>query len=322
MRAGGMVIVHQEIYQNALTEFADVVLPAAAWGESDFTRMQGERRLRIYSQIMQPPGEARPDWWIVAQVAKRMGFDGFDWKDANEVFEEASEGSRGTVHDYTEVVKAARSAGKRGHEFLREIGTTGLQCPVRNEGGQLVGTVRLHDSRFNTKSGKAVFVRGDWANVKPFQSEFEPKGDELWVTNMRTNEHWQSQFDDIRIPYRWERFPGNMLEINVADASARGIESGDLVEISNDRVLSQTGTRGSGAFKAIAYITDVVPPGVVASYFLFNQGRLDSAANSVVPGVPDPINNRYRYKLGAGRVRKIGESDLKGKIGFIPRNLT
>ena len=61
--------MQQEIYTNALTEFADILLPAATWGEEDFARMQGERRLRLYSKFMDAPGEAKPDWWIAAQVA-------------------------------------------------------------------------------------------------------------------------------------------------------------------------------------------------------------------------------------------------------------
>ena len=56
-----MVLVQQEIYTNALTDFPDLVLPASPWGEADYARMQGERRLRIYSKIMDPPGEAKPD---------------------------------------------------------------------------------------------------------------------------------------------------------------------------------------------------------------------------------------------------------------------
>ena len=186
---GGMVLVQQEIYPNSLTELADIILPAAPWGEDDFTRMQGERRLRIYSKIMDPPGEAKPDWWIVAQVAQRMGFDGFNWRDSNDVFEEAAQRSRGTVHDYSALVEMAQAQGKRGHEFLRELGTTGIQCPIKVEGGNLTGTVRLHTDGFATKSGKAIFVKGDWNNVIPFQEEFAPQGDELWVTNMRVNEH-------------------------------------------------------------------------------------------------------------------------------------
>ena len=141
------------------------------------------------------------------------------------------------------------------------------------------------------------------------------------MTNTRTNEHWQSQIDDSRIPYRWQRFPVNFLEISPKDAEERGIESGDWVIVENDSVINQIGGRSSGMFKAVAYVTAQVPPGVTCSYFLFRQGRLDMAANNVTPGNTDPINNRYRYKLGKGRVRKTGESEFKHTMSFVPRNL-
>ena len=60
MDGGGMVLVQQEIYANDLTEYADLVLPAATWGEEDFTRAQGERRLRIYSQVQRSAGRGPP----------------------------------------------------------------------------------------------------------------------------------------------------------------------------------------------------------------------------------------------------------------------
>ena len=321
MDAEGMVLVDSDIYSNALTEFADLVLPASPWGEEDYARMQGERRLRIYSKIMDAPGEAKPDWWAVAQVAKRMGFEGFDWQDSNDVFEEASQCSQGTVHDYVALVEQARSQGKRGHERLRELGTTGIQCPITVENGELVGTVRLQTERFSTSSGKANFVKGDWNNIKGFQEEFAPTGDQLWVTNMRVNEHWQSQFDDVRIPIRWQRFPVNILEINPRDDAARNIENGDKVEVSKDAVLTQTGGSTPARFEAVAFLTDEVPPGVTFSYFLFRQGDLDTAANNVSPGLADPINNRYRYKLGKGRVVNTGVSEVKDTMSFVPRNL-
>ena len=250
-----------------------------------------------------------------------MGFDGFDWRDSNDVFEEAAERSRGTVHDYAALVEMAHAQGKRGHDLLRELGTTGIQCPIKAEGGDLVGTTRLHADSFDTASGKAIFVKGDWSNVRPFQEEFTPRGDELWVTSMRVNEHWQSQFDDSRIPYRWQRFPVNILEINPVDAESRGIESGDELAVENDAVLTQTGGRCSARFETVAYVTDQMPPGVTCNYFIFGQGRLDMAVNSVSPGMADPINNRYRFKLGKGRVSKLGESELKDQISFVPRNL-
>ncbi|MBC8279551.1 MAG: molybdopterin-dependent oxidoreductase, partial [Chloroflexi bacterium] len=320
--ADSMVLIQQEIYSNALTDFADMLLPAAPWGEEEFARMQAERRLRMYSKFMDPPGEAKPDWWIIAQVAQKMGFEGYDWKDSNEIFEEASERSKGGVHDYSALVEMARAQGIRAHDLLRKMGTTGIQCPIKMENGELVGTVRIHEDKFGTASGKAVFPKGDWNEVEPFQRQFAPQGDELWVTNMRMNEHWQSQFDDARIPYRWERFPANVLEINPADASSRSIESGDEVEVVNNDVLTQTGGKTTGRFTAVAYVTDQVPPGVTCGYFLFGQGRLDMAVNSVAPGQADPINNRYRYKLGKGVVTRTGESEFKHTMSFVPRNLT
>jgi len=83
--SGGMVVVDQDIYpvDPIGTSFADLILPAATWGEDDFTRCNGERRLRLYSRFYDPPGEARPDWWIIAGFARKMGFEGFDWKDSS-----------------------------------------------------------------------------------------------------------------------------------------------------------------------------------------------------------------------------------------------
>ncbi|MFQ5998885.1 MAG: arsenate reductase (azurin) large subunit, partial [Candidatus Bathyarchaeia archaeon] len=116
---GGMVLVQQEIYLNDTSQFADLVLPAATWGEEDFTRANAERRLRLYSGFAEPPGEAKPDWQIIAAVGRTMGFDGFTWKNSNEIFEEAAERSRGTRKDYVALVEKAKSEGKRAHEFLR-----------------------------------------------------------------------------------------------------------------------------------------------------------------------------------------------------------
>ena len=185
----------------------------------------------------------------------------------------------------------------------------------------LKGTVRIHEETFGIASGKAIFVKGDWKNVQPFQDQLAPSNGELWVTNMRVNEHWQSQADDVRIPYRWQRFPANILEINPADAADHGIESGDEVVVENDAVIDQVGDSHPASFSGVAYVTDQVPPGVTCSYFIFKQEQLATAANSVTSGQADPINNRYRFKLGKGRLRRVGESPLKHTMSFVPRNL-
>ena len=84
-------------------------------------------------------------------------------------------------------------------------------------------------------------------------------------------------------------------------------------------VLDQVGNPTTGAFTAVAYVSDIVPPGVTFTYFLYPG----SPANSVTSGDSflQPINLRYNFKLGKGRVTKIGTTDLVGRMSFVPRNL-
>ena len=198
--SGGMVIVDQDIYlqRTIADELADIVLPAATWGEVDFARCNGEQRLRLYSKFADAPGDSRPDWWIIAQFAKRMGYEGYDWQDSNDVFEEASRSSRGGVLDYHPLVIHAKAQGRRAHNLLRDMGTTGIQAPVRLVDGGLVGTKRLHDStlelgppqgptvhrkwltHFGTHSGKAVLNKSPWEWFSDFYERITPRGDELW----------------------------------------------------------------------------------------------------------------------------------------------
>ncbi len=320
--AGGLVVVHQEIYENESTPYADLVLPAATWGEEDFARNNAERRLRIYEKFMDPPGEARPDWQIFAEVAKKMGYEGFEWADSNEIFEEAAEKSAGGRRDYAALVEAARAEGVRGHDFLRRYGTQGLQTPLRLEGGELAETPRLHvDLSFKSDSGKANFVMADWDAVAERNTLLgpDPAKDELWVLNGRVNAIWNNAFDFIRRQITVERWPLNFLEIHPDDAEARGIVSGDLLSIESDGVRDQLGNATTGGFTAVAYVSDIVPPGVTFTYFLYPG----SPANTVTSGDSSlqPINLRYNFKLGKGALTNLGPSGLADVMSFAPRNL-
>ena len=130
---GGMLVVHQDIYPVAPinTEISDIVLPASGWGEQDLTRANGERRIRLYSKFNDAPGESKADWEIAAMFAKRMGVEGFDWKDSNEVFEDAAFYNKGRRTSYVALVEYARLHGRRGHEVLRDYCTTSIQGSVR-----------------------------------------------------------------------------------------------------------------------------------------------------------------------------------------------
>lgn len=330
---GGMVLIQSDVYQNDLTEYADLVLPASGWGEENFARAQGERRLRIYSKFYDAPGEAKPDWWIIAQVGKKMGYSGYDWKDSNEVFEESVTKSKGGAYDATAVVEFAKKQGKRTHDLLRELSTTGVQLPARIDGDKLVGTDRLHDQtfpadkqankivkQFNTASGKAILMKGDWRTVKPVRERFSPKDGEIWITNGRINELWQTMYDDLRRAAIRKRYPSNFLFINAADAKPRGIESGDLVSVENDLVVNVLGEVTKGVLSLVAYVTDEVAPGVGYTYSFYPGQN----SNTIVPAITDPVTGVYNFKLGKGRVAKLGETPLKkldSGMSFIPRGI-
>jgi arsenite oxidase large subunit len=348
------------------TELADIVLPAATWGEENFTRCNSERRLRLYSKFYDAPGNAKPDWWAVQKFAQKMGFDkdgSYAWKDSNDVFEEAARFSRGGVLNYHPLANMAKEKGVKAQELLRTMGTTGIQTPIRVRDGKLVGTQRLHDPSnnwgelegvevqrnwlysFNTHSGKAILLKSPWkfAGWIQFYEAIKPRADkgEIWITNGRFNETWQSGFDDLRKPYLSQRWPDSAIVIHPDDAKRSGIESGDFVEVVNDTVYVQTGQPQGvldadltfnqlmkdghimstlGKFQAVAIVSDEMRPGVAMANFNFPN----SPANAVVSAVPDPMTNNYRYKLGRGAMKKVGESPYKHsftQMTLKPRNI-
>jgi len=272
--SGGTVVINQDIYLRDPigARFADVVFPAATWGEEDFIRANGERRLRLYQKFYDAPGDAKPDWWIIAQMAQRMGYDGFDWKNSNDVAEESSRYSRGNRKAYHMIKVAAHAEGKTLHQKLAELGTEGIQGPTfyNYETGELMGTKRLHDTtltkedmarmgladgaqganmvnkkmtHFNSQTGKVNIEKHPWSLFSDFYDWLLPKGDELRFTNGRINEIWQSGFDDVeRRPYVTQRWPENWVEIHPDDAKKRGIESGDQVMLYCERVAAQKNT--------------------------------------------------------------------------------
>lgn len=370
--SGGMVVINQDIYlRNPIgAQFADIIFPAATWGEADFMRANGERRLRLYQKFYDAPGSAKPDWWIIAQLAKRMGFDGFDWKNSNDVAEESSRFSRTGRKAYQMVKVYAHRHGRTLHEQLRLLGADGIQGPTFiNDKGELKGMKRLHDTtltaeqaselygangpgeanmankkltHFNTQTGKVNLQKHPWSLFSDFWTWLKPKADELWFSNGRINEIWQSGFDDVeRRPYITQRWPENFVEIHPDDAKKRSIESGDYVMMYSDRVAAHKDTilgvqndhfqfselmkqghieLSKAAVTAVAIVTPHIKKGMMYANMLDTR----QPSNALAARVVDHISGNYNYKMGVAKVKKLGESQYKKEfrsMSFAPRNI-
>ncbi len=319
--AGGLFVVVQDLSLTKSAERAHVVLPAAAWGESPITSINGERRLRLYEQIQDPPGEALPDWAIMGRVAQRLEalyradgdaagaarYAGFDWKDAEAVFLEGGasfppiEGTPGhtrpgPIESYTGV----------SYDLLRRLGHDGIQTPVRLVDGRLQGTVRLFEggNPFRTPSGRATFKGARWPGY-PAEVRAQMDRYPFFFTNGRLNAAWQTMYNDVDMPLQSERVPLPWLEIHPKDAAGLGVASGDLVEVFNDH----------GATNALAYLTESVRPGLVFMQFAHPRGT----ANSVTTPYVDPATTIPYYKGSAVGVRRLGAvPGLRDQLTFVP----
>jgi arsenite oxidase large subunit len=349
--SGGMVVFDQDIYlvDPIGARFADIIFPAAGWGEDTFTRANGERRIRLYPKFYDAPGEAKPDWWIIAQLSKKMGFEGFDWNNSNDVLEEGARFSRGSRKDFFMVKVAAQKEGKTLHQKLGEFGTDGIQGPVMMlDDGSLEGTKRLHDTarklpeegaaganvfnkkltHFNSQTGKCNIQKAPWSLFSDYWEWLSPKGDELWATSGRINERWQSGYDDRRRPYIVQRWPENWVELHPDDAAARGIENGDYVMLYSDRIPVQVDTiigiegddftftklMENGHIKlekAAITAVAIVTPALKKGVMYMDFLHTSQPANALAGRVVDWISGNYNYKMGVGSVKKIGESPYK-----------
>ena len=318
MKNGGMFIIVQDIYRTATAAHAHLILSAAQWGEMNLTSINGERRLRLYQKFMDPPGDAMPDWTIIARFAQRLRqlylqdnnplmanrFLDYDWRSDEDVFIHARYQFKGDETDPMEGYAGVT------YDLLRKLGNNGIQTPVRVVKGTPVGTVRMHeDGRFGTASGKARFIPAPrpWPGYAATVAR-QRKKYHFWINNGRSNHVWQTSYHGQLIPFYNDRFPMPYLEMHAEDAARLGIGSGDLVELAND----------VGTVRAMAYISDAVKRG--HTFMLFGQPR--GAAGDLVSDHVDPATTIPYYKGVWADIRRIGaQPELVKTISFGPTNV-
>ncbi|MFE4015949.1 molybdopterin-dependent oxidoreductase [Streptomyces sp. NPDC059101] len=292
------LVVTQDVFADTETNaYADVVLPATLWAESDGVMINSERNLTLVQGVLDPPGQALPDWQLIARVACAMGFaDAFTYACAEEVFEELRQAwNPKTGWDLRGVT----------YERLR---TTPVQWPAPDAGGPDRNPIRyLNDGvsqtlleradgtrprlAFPTASGRARFF------ARPHLPPAElPDDDYPFVLNTgRLPHQWHTLTKTGKVARLAKLNPGPFVEVHPEDADARGIAEGDQVEIAS--------RRGRAVLPAV--VTGRVRPGTCFAPFHWNDlfGEYLSI-NAVTNDAVDPVSFQPEFKVCAVALTK------------------
>jgi formate dehydrogenase major subunit/formate dehydrogenase alpha subunit len=278
-------LVVQEIFPSETSRFAHVVLPAAASVEKAGTFTSTERRVQRFDPAVAAPGEARPDWWIIAEVARRVRgllpsaapaapHGGWSYGSPAEVM--------GEIAALTPIYGGVSHA---------RLGHAGLQWPCPTPGH--AGTPILHVGTF--ARGRARFTpvrhRGP---AEPPDAEYP-----LVLTTGRVLEHYHSGTMTRRVAGLDWLVPGAVVEMHPRDAGQRGIRDGGSVRVRSRR----------GALVALARVSAGIAPGTVFVPFHFAE----SAANVLTNAALDPIAKIPEYKVCAVAVEPTPASAPRGR---------
>ena len=247
-----------DIFMTDTAELADVVLPATAWAETDGVCANTERRVQRLRAAVPPAGEAKPDWWLISAIAKRMGIKGFDYASAKEVFNELCEVStiyHGLNWDLIEDVAYHWPVPEKGH----------------------AGTPILHQDQF--KNGRGVFMRPQYRDPAETISEQFP----IWLTTGRRLESYHTRTQTGRSEGMDYLLPEETLEVHPADVDAWGLTDGGWCKL--------TSPRGSVEVKVKA--TNRSPKGTVFASFSFS----DVPINALTGSGYDPITETAELKV-------------------------
>jgi ferredoxin-nitrate reductase len=228
LRRAELVIVSDAYHPTETTQFADVLFPAAQFGEKEWTSTNSERMVSFSERVVPPPGAARPDWEIVAAFARRLGFAGFGHASRDAVWDEFIALTRGRLCD----MSGAGAARLRRDRQLQ------WPCPADDH----PGTRRLYlDRRFPTPDGKARF------HGRPHRPPRETTDHEFpfVLTTGRLYSHWHTLTRTGKSAKLMRREPAPWVELHATDARQLGISTGDEVLLTSRRGLLRVTARVS-----------------------------------------------------------------------------
>jgi anaerobic selenocysteine-containing dehydrogenase len=311
-----LFVVVQDLFRTETAELADVVLPAATWGEKLGTFTNADRTVHLSEQAVTPPGEARSDLDIFLDYARRMSFldrDGkplVSWHDPESAFEAWKACSAGRPCDYT------------GLTYDRLRGGSGIQWPCTPSSPG--GTERLYtDGRFNTDPDYsetygqdlgtgAEYSREHYAaqqpggrallHAAPYEPAPEATGPEypLLLTTGRTVYHFHTRTKTGRVPRLNDAAPGPWVELSPADADALGVAEGERVRVESPRGHLVAPARIGRIRQGVVFVP------FHYGYWDLAEGAAPRAANEVTATGWDPVSKQPLYKVTAVRVTRTG----------------
>lgn len=264
-------LVVQEIFMSETAKLADVVFPASCYAEKDGTFTCSERRVQLVNKAVDPPGEARLDSEIICQLARKMGAEGFDFADAEAVFEE---------------IRLA-TPSYRGMTYERLRKENGLQwpCPTSTH----PGTPYLHKGFF--PRGRARFMPVEYREPTEQTSADYP----FLLTTGRKLGHYNvtTRFSKLLESIN----PFEEAEVNPEDAKAMGLSTHDFVRVTSRR----------GSVLTRIQVTDRVKPGMVFMTFHFPE----TPTNELTQSAYDPVTLTGAYKISAVRLDKAKLEEIE-----------
>ncbi|HVG49764.1 MAG TPA: molybdopterin oxidoreductase family protein, partial [Rubellimicrobium sp.] len=308
-----LFVVVQDAFMTETAQLADVVLPAAIWGEKTGCFTNVNRVVHISHKAIDPPGEARSDLDIFLDYARRMDFRDKDgaplirWNDPEGAFEAWKDCSRGRLCDYT------------GLSYAKLTGGSGIPWPCNEEHPD--GTVRLYaDHRFPTdpdicesfgqdldtgapkgetafralEPGGRAFLRS--TDYLPFEEQADADYPFL-VSTGRLVHHFHTRTKTARAPELQAAAPDDYVQVSQEDAERLGLRDGDWIKLTSRR----------GSAEAPARLGDI-EPGILFIPFHFgywdDPGRA-RAANELTIYTWDPVSKQPHFKHAAVRLEKV-----------------
>ncbi|WP_306396008.1 nitrate reductase [Telluria beijingensis] len=285
-----LVVVSDVVANTDVGAYAHVALPALAWGEKDGTVTNSERCISRQRAFLPAPGEARADWQALCEVARRMGFAGFDYEGAHAIFDEHARLStwKNGEAGYERAFRLDPLVGmdRAAYDALEPV-----QWPLHSA---TEGSARLFgDGRFSHPDGKARFVAtAPRAPVHATSGEFP-----LALNTGRLRDQWHTMTRTGKSPRLAGHAPEPFVDLHPHDALLAGVREGELA-----RVSSQWG----------AMVARVAHGGGIARGSVFvpihwnGQTASDARVGALVNPEVDPVSGEPEFKHTPVRVEPFG----------------